>query len=75
MEENFDREYYIAAICDKFGGDDNVDADAFFKSVDEAIDKTLQSYTKNGKLLVEDWDMFDQELYTNVSKELEKLYV
>ena len=75
MEEFFDREYYIAAICDKFGCDDDVDVDAYFKAVDEAIDKTLQAYTKNGKLLVEDWDMFDQELYTNASKELEKLYV
>lgn len=74
MEENFDREYYIAAICDKFGGDDNVDVDAFFKAVDKAIDKTLQSYTKNGKLSVEDWDMFDQELDTNASNEIEKLY-
>ena len=30
MEEDFDREYYIAAICDKFGSDDDVDVNAFF---------------------------------------------
>ena len=69
----FDREYYIAAICDKFGCNDDVDVDAYFKAVDEAIDKTLQAYTKNGELLIEDWDMFEQDLYTNASKQLEKL--
>lgn len=69
----FDREYYIAAICDKFGCNDDVDVDAYFKAVDEAIDKTLQAYTKNGELLIEDWDIFEQDLYTNANKELERL--
>jgi hypothetical protein len=72
MEEDFDREYYIAAVCDKFGSDD-VDVDAFFEAANKAIDKTLEQYTKNGKLLVEDWDMFDQDLYTNSYNELIKL--
>lgn len=69
----FDREYYIAAICDKFGCDEYVDTDAYLKAVDEAIDKTLKAYTKNGELVVEDWDMFEQDLYTNANKELERL--
>ena len=73
MEEDFDREYYIAAICDKFGSDDDVDVDAFFEAANKAIDKTLEQYTKNGKLLVEDWDMFNQDLYTNSYNELIKL--
>lgn len=73
MEENFDREYYIAAINDNFPCDD-LDVEQYFEAVNKAIDKTLQAYTKNGKLLVEDWDMFDQELYTNASNELDKLY-
>ena len=73
MEEDFDREYYISAICDKFGSDDVVDVDAFFAAANKAIDKTLEQYTKNGKLLVEDWDMFDQDLYTNSYNELIKL--
>jgi DNA-binding ferritin-like protein len=73
MEENFDREYYIAAINDNFPCDD-LDAEQYFEAVNKAIDKTLQAYTKNGKLLVEDWDMFDQDLYTNASNELDKLY-
>lgn len=73
MEENFDREYYIAAINDIFPCDD-LDVKQYFEAVNKAIDKTLQAYTKNGKLLVEDWDMFDQELYTNASNELDKLY-
>ena len=73
MEENFDREYYIAALCDNFPCDD-LDVKQYFEAVNKAIDKTLQTYTKNGKLLVEDWDMFDQDLYTNASNELDKLY-
>ena len=74
MEENFDREYYIAAINDKFPCDDDIDVDAYLEAANKAIDKTLQAYTKNDELLVEDWDIFDQELYTNASNELEKLY-
>lgn len=73
MEENFDREYYIAAINDNFPCDD-LDVEQYFEAVNTAIDKTLQAYTKNGKLLVEDWDIFDQDLYTNASNELDKLY-
>lgn len=73
MEENFDREYYISAINDNFPCDD-LDVEQYFEAVNKAIDKTLQAYTKNGKLLVEDWDMFDQDLYTNASNELDKLY-
>ena len=73
MEENFDREYYIAATCDKFYSDEFV-LEEFLEAANKAIDKTLHAYTKNGKLLVEDWDMFDQDLYSNVSDELEELY-
>ena len=49
------------------------DSIAYFKAVDEAIDKTLKAYTKNGELVVEDWDMFEQDLYTNANKELDKI--
>lgn len=73
MEENFDREYYITAICDKFACD-NIDVDLYFETINKAIDKTLDEYTENGNLLIEDYDMFDQDLYVNVSKGLEELY-
>lgn len=74
MEINFDREYYIAAIDDKFFCD-GLDVDLYDEAVNKAIDKTLEDYSdKNKKLLVEDWDMFDQDLYTNVSNELEKIF-
>jgi len=72
MEENFDREYYIAAICDKFACDD-IDVDLYFETINKAIDKTLDEYTENGSLLIEDYDMFDQDLYANVSNGLEEL--
>ena len=70
MEEDFDREYYIAALCDNFPCND-MNMDVYFDALNKAIDKTLEDYTKDGKLLVEDWDMFDQDLYTNTYKELE----
>lgn len=74
MEEFFDREYYITAIDDKFFCDD-LDVDLYDEAVNKAIDKTLEKYSdENKKLLVEDWDMFDQDLYTNVSNELEKIF-
>ena len=73
MKMEFDREYYIAAICEKYACADDIDVDDYFAAVDRAIDKTLEVYTKNGNLLVEDWDMFDQELDTNVFNELTKL--
>jgi len=72
MEENFDREYYIAAICDKFACD-GIDVDLYFETINKAIDKTLDEYTENGSLLIEDYDMFDQDLYANVSNGLEEL--
>lgn len=73
MEENFDREYYVAAICDKFACDD-IDVNLYFETINKAIDKTLDEYTENGSLLIEDYDMFDQDLYANVSNGLEELY-
>ena len=69
MEENFDREYYIAALCDKFNLD-NIDEDVYLNAFNKAIDKTLEDYTINGELLVEDYDMFDQDLYTYAFNEL-----
>lgn len=59
-----DKEYYIAALCDKFPYND-MDETMYFNALDKAIDKTLEDYTKDGKLLVEDWDMFEQDLYSN----------
>ena len=69
MEDNFDREYYIAALCDKFNLD-NIDEDVCLNAFNKAIDKTLEDYTINGELLVEDYDMFDQDLYTYAFNEL-----
>jgi len=69
MEDNFDREYYIAALCDKFNLD-NIDEDVYLNAFNKAIDKTLEDYTINGELLVEDYDMFDQDLYTYAFNEL-----
>lgn len=74
MEEIIDRDYYIAGICEDFPCGDEIEVEDYFKAVNKAIDKTLESYARNGKVSVEDWDMFDQDLYMNVDKELDKLY-
>jgi len=69
----FDRDYYTLVICEKYG-DNEIDEKEWFAAVNKAIDKTLKDYTVNGKFLVEDWDMFDQELDTNVWNELEEQF-
>ena len=74
MESNIDREYYIACINDKFPCGDKIEIEDYLKAANKAIDKTLESYTRNGKVSVEDWDMFDQDLYINANEELDKLY-
>ena len=68
-----DREFYIAAMADKFDCDDDADMDVFFGTLERALDKTIEEYTVNGKVLVEDWDMFDQDLYNNAQIELDKI--
>ena len=63
---SIDRDYYIAAICEEFPADGLSD-EIYFKVVNEAIDKTISQYHNE----VDDWDMFDQDLYNNVYNGLE----
>ena len=72
IEASIDREYYIAAMTDKFDCDDDTDMDKFFGALEAALDKTIEEHTTNGKLSVEDWDMFDQDLTNNAENELKK---
>ena len=74
MEASIDREYYIAAMADKFDCDDDTDMDKFFGALEKAIDKTIEDYMTNDKFIVEEWDMFDQDLTINAEKELEKTF-
>lgn len=62
---NLDRDYYIAAICEEFPAKGLSD-EIYFKVVNEAIDKTISQYHNE----VDDWDMFDQDLYNNVEEML-----
>lgn len=62
---NIDREYYIAAITEEFPADGLSD-EQYFKAVNEAIDKTISQYPDE----VDDWDMFEQDLYSNVEEML-----
>lgn len=64
---NIDRDYYIAAICEEFPADGLSD-EQYFKAVNEAIDKTISQYPDE----VDDWDMFEQDLYMNVLEMLSK---
>ena len=60
-----DREYYIAAICEEFPAEGLSD-EQYFKVVNEAIDKTISQYHNE----VDDWDLFEQDLYNNVDEML-----
>lgn len=62
---NIDRDYYIAAICEEFPADGLSD-EQYFKTINEAIDKTISKY--HGE--VDDWDLFEQDLYCNVEEML-----
>lgn len=71
IETSIDREYYVAAACDIFEYDG--DPEKFIEAVNKGIDKTIEAYTTNGKLVVEDWDMFDQDMRSYMESELEKI--
>lgn len=62
-----DRDYYIAAITEEFPADGLSD-ERYFNVVNEAIDKTISQYPDE----VDDWDMFEQDLYCNVEEMLSK---
>lgn len=74
MEAYVDKEYYLLALGDDFPCDDDTDVNAHNNALSKAIDKTIEEYTVNGKVKVEDWDMFDQDLFFNAKNELEKIY-
>lgn len=74
QEAHVDKEYYIDALCDKFPCGDDMDLDKHLDALNKAIDKTIEYHKVNGKVIVEDWDMFDQDLTNNAYKELEKIY-
>ena len=42
------------------------------EAVKKVIDKAIEAYTNNGKLVVEDWDMFDQDMRHYMESELKK---
>lgn len=71
IEQSIDREYYVAAACDIFEYDG--DMGKFFDAINKGIDKAIEAYTTNGKLVVEDWDMFDQDMRHYMESELEKI--
>lgn len=57
---SIDRDYYIAAICEDFPAEGLSD-EQYFKTINEAIDKTISRYHNEV-----DWDLFEQDLYINV---------
>ena len=62
-----DKDYYIAAICEEFPAEGLSD-EQYFDVVNEAIDKTISQYSGE----VDDWDVFEQDLYSNVLEMLSK---
>lgn len=63
---SIDRDYYIAAITEEFPAEGLSD-ECYFKVVNKAIDKTISQYPDE----VDDWDMFEQDLYNNVEEMLQ----
>lgn len=63
-----DKECYFEALCDKFPcNDDSISDEEYFGALYLAIDKTCEDYAN---MIEIDWDMFDQDLYSNAFNEL-----
>ena len=69
-ESPIDKEYYILEIGEKYPCDE-MDYDDWRSLVEEAIDKTVNKYSKDGELLVENWSEFDKDLDDNVCNALD----
>lgn len=57
-------------ICFNWDLGDYSISDDFNKKIHKAIDKTIKIYSFSGKLIIEDWNMWDQDLYNNAVDEL-----
>ena len=49
---------------------DNIEWKTYERKIYEAIDKTMASYMKNGNSHIENWDMWEQDLYNNALETL-----
>lgn len=68
-----DREDYFMRLLEKVSGyyyTDSIDYDVLEKNIYAAIDEQVENYSVEGKLYVDDWDVFDGELYNMVIDKL-----
>lgn len=68
-----DREDYFMRLLEKVSGyyyTDSIDYDVLEKNIYAAIDEQVENYSVEGKLYVDDWDVFDGELYRMVIDKL-----
>ena len=76
METKFDeddREEYLMRLGEHYYLED-IDFDVFEKAMNKAIDRTLKYHTVKGKLIIEDWDMFEQNMLFFADEEFNKIY-
>lgn len=71
FDEN-DREEYLMRFGMHYCIDD-INLDVFEKAMNKAIDRTLKDYTVKGKLIIEDWDMFEQDMLYFADEEFNKI--
>ena len=50
--------------------DITIEWETYEQKIYEAIDKTITSYMKDGNLYIEDWNMWEQDLYNNAVETL-----
>lgn len=71
-----DREQMIEEIAtsSKFS-DENIEYDDFVKIISECLDKNIENHTHiNGKVYIDDWSEFDEDLEIMINESLEKYY-
>ncbi len=59
-------------LSEKINNNWNIDIpfNDFVKKLYKVIDRTIKSYKIDGNLKIDDWDMWEQDLYNNALAEL-----
>ena len=72
LSSSIDRDEVFDELSERITNnwDITIEWEAYEQKIYEAIDKTITSYTKDGNLYIEDWDMWDQDLYNNAVEAL-----
>ena len=72
LSSSIDRDEVFDELSERIANywDITIEWETYEQKIYEAIDKTITSYTKDGNLYIEDWNMWEQDLYNNAVETL-----